>query len=216
MSVELLELAAAALEPVLGEVVFLGGATVYLWITDPGAPPVRPTKDVDVVVEVVSRSDFHAFEQRLRSLRFDEDQLDGIICRWRHRDSGLILDAMPSDPGILGFSNRWQAAAIPHAVERELPSGSKDPRGVASISACDEARGVQRSRRRGLSREPRSRRCHRPRRWPRRARRRGARRAAPSFRRYLVDELTRLLEPLSLPRRSTRGTATGRREPGPR
>lgn len=123
MSVELLEPAAAALEPVLGEVVFLGGATIYLWITDPGAPPVRPTKDVDVVVEVVSRSDFHAFEQRLRSLRFDEDQLDGVICRWHHRDSGLILDAMPSDPGILGFSNRWQAAAIPHAVERELPSG---------------------------------------------------------------------------------------------
>ncbi len=125
MSVELLELAAAALERVLAEVVFLGGATVYLWITDPGAPAVRPTKDVDVVVEVVSRTDFHAFEQRLRSLRFEEDQVDGIICRWHHRDSALILDAMPSDPGILGFSNRWQAAAIPHAIERELPSGAK-------------------------------------------------------------------------------------------
>lgn len=42
MSVELLELAAEALEPVLDEVVFLGGASVTLWITDPGAPPVRP------------------------------------------------------------------------------------------------------------------------------------------------------------------------------
>jgi hypothetical protein len=125
VSVELLELAAQALEPVLDEVVFLGGASITLWITDPGAPPVRPTKDVDVAVEVTTRSAFHAFEGRLRSLRFGEDQIDGIICRWRHRDSGLILDAMPADPAILGFANRWQAAALPHAIERELPSGAK-------------------------------------------------------------------------------------------
>jgi hypothetical protein len=125
VSIELLELGAAALEPVLGEVVFLGGASVALWITDPGAPPVRPTKDVDVVVEVSTRSAFPAFEERLRSLRFSEDQTDGIICRWRHRDSDLILDAMPANPAILGFENRWQGLAIPHAIECLLPSGEK-------------------------------------------------------------------------------------------
>jgi hypothetical protein len=125
MSIELLELAASTLEPLLGEVIFLGGATLVLWITDPGAPPVRPTKDVDVVVEVTSRTAFHAFEDRLRLLRFEPDQEDGIICRWRHRETSLILDAMPADPAILGFENRWQAAAIPHAVERELPSEAK-------------------------------------------------------------------------------------------
>ena len=52
MSVELLELAAAALGELLDEVVFVGGATVGLWITDPAAPAPRPTKDVDVIVEV--------------------------------------------------------------------------------------------------------------------------------------------------------------------
>jgi len=124
MSIELLELAADALGELLDEVVFVGGATVTLWITDPGAPPVRPTKDVDVVVEVATRSAFHHFEARLRARRFAEDQEDGVICRWRHR-SGLILDAMPSEPGILGFENRWQGAAIPHAMERELPSGTR-------------------------------------------------------------------------------------------
>jgi hypothetical protein len=34
-----------------------------------------------------------------------------------------VLDAMPARATILGFENRWQAAALPHAVERELPSG---------------------------------------------------------------------------------------------
>ena len=123
MSIELLELAADALGPLLDEVAFVGGATVTLWITDPGAPPVRPTKDVDVVVEVATRSAFHDFEARLRKRRFSEDQEDGVICRWRH-SGGLILDAMPSEPGILGFDNRWQSAAIPHAKARELPSGA--------------------------------------------------------------------------------------------
>ncbi len=125
MSFELLEHAAQTLEPVLGEVVFLGGASIVLWITDPAAPAPRPTKDVDVVVEVTSRTAFHAFEGRLRSLGFNEDQEDGIICRWRHRDSDLILDAMPADATILGFENRWQGASIPHAVERILFSGAR-------------------------------------------------------------------------------------------
>lgn len=123
MSIELLELAADALGELLEDLVFVGGATVTLWITDPGAPPVRPTKDVDVVVEVATRTAFHDFEARLRTRRFSEDQDDGVICRWRHH-GGLILDAMPSDPSILGFANQWQGAAIPHAIERELPSGT--------------------------------------------------------------------------------------------
>lgn len=123
MSIELLELAADKLGPLLDEVVFVGGATVALWITDPGAPPVRPTKDVDVVVEVATRGAFHDFEARLRERHFAEDRADGVICRWRH-PSGLVLDAMPSEPGILGFDNRWQSAAIPHAIPRELPSSA--------------------------------------------------------------------------------------------
>jgi len=39
VSVELLQLAAQALEPLLNDLVFLGGASVALRITDPGAPP---------------------------------------------------------------------------------------------------------------------------------------------------------------------------------
>ena len=124
MNIELLELAAAALSELLDEVVFVGGATVGLWITDPGAPPVRPTDDVDVVVEVATRREFHDFEARLRARGFTEDQEDGVICRWRISRSGLVLDAMPADAAILGFENRWQRPALPHAVEHELPSGT--------------------------------------------------------------------------------------------
>ena len=125
MSIELLEVAAGALDDLLDEVVFVGGATLELWITRRGAVEVRPTEDVDVVVEVTTRTAFHDFEARLRARGFAEAQDSRVICRWRHTDSQLILDAMPARAAILGFENRWQAAALPQAVERELPSGRR-------------------------------------------------------------------------------------------
>lgn len=123
MSIQLLEEAAGRLEPVLDEVVFVGAATLVLWITDPAAPEIRPTRDVDVIVEVFARRDYYRFEERLRELGFREDQESGVICRWNHRDSGLILDAMPADAGILGFENEWQKKALPYAVDHQLASG---------------------------------------------------------------------------------------------
>ena len=130
MSIALLELAAAALGDLIGELVFTGGATVGLWITDPAAPEPRPTEDVNVIVEVTSRGRFADFEQRLRERRFREDRESGVICRWRHADSDLVLDAMPMDASILGFANRWLDAAVPHAIQRELPSGAS----IAAVS----------------------------------------------------------------------------------
>jgi hypothetical protein len=123
MSLELLELGAEALGPLVEEAVFVGGASVVLWITDPAAPPPRPTNDVDVIVEVTGRWGYEQFSKRLRAQGFAEDIESRVICRWRHARLDLTLDAMPTDPTILGFSNRWQAPALPHAVERGLPSG---------------------------------------------------------------------------------------------
>ena len=125
MSVELLELAAVTLGDLVEDVVFVGGATLTLWVTDPGAPPVRPTTDVGVVVDVTTRAAFAEFEGRLRQAGFREDEESGVICRWRHAARGLLLDAMPADASILGFENRWQSEALPYAVERALPSGAR-------------------------------------------------------------------------------------------
>lgn len=123
MSIELLELGAAVLGDLTEEVVFVGGATVTLWITDPAAPPPRPTQDVDVIVEVATRADYHAFEERLRGVDFRND--GRVICRWRHLATGLVLDAMPTDAELLGFENRWQREAFPQAEEITLPSGTR-------------------------------------------------------------------------------------------
>jgi hypothetical protein len=118
MSVGLLERGATALGDLVDEVVFVGGATIVLWITDPAAPPPRPTKDVDVIVEVATRSGYYAFEDRLRAAGFRDDK--EVICRWRHPEQELILDAMPTDAALLGFENKWQRST---ASGTRLPSG---------------------------------------------------------------------------------------------
>lgn len=124
MNIDLLEHAGTALGELVQDVVFVGGATIGLWISDPAAPPTRPTDDVDVVVEVATRSEFYDFEASLRAIGFREDVQSGVICRWRH-SNGLVLDVMPSRVEILGFASEWQAAALPHAIWVELPSGAK-------------------------------------------------------------------------------------------
>jgi Nucleotidyl transferase AbiEii toxin, Type IV TA system len=122
-NVGLLELAASHLGDLLPELVFVGGATVELWITDEAAPEFRPTDDVDVIVEITTRRAYYSFEKQVRSAGFRHDQSSGVVCRYEHPDSGLLLDVMPTEASILGFTNRWQAESFPHAVEIALPSG---------------------------------------------------------------------------------------------
>ena len=123
MSTELLERASVALGPLAREVVFVGGATIGLWATDPAAPPARPTRDVDVIVEIAGLGQYSALGERLRARAFREDVESGIICRWRRGDD-LILDVMPTDEAILGFSNSWFAPAFESAIDVTLPSGA--------------------------------------------------------------------------------------------
>ena len=123
MSIELLELAAATLGELSDELVFVGGATVSLWITEPATPDVRATDDVDVICDVIGYADYERLAEKLREHDFGEDDTSNVICRWRH-PSGLTLDVMPTDQQILGFSNRWYGRAIETSVERTLPSGA--------------------------------------------------------------------------------------------
>lgn len=111
--------AARLLKPVIDEVVFVGGCTTGLFISDPGAGSVRPTYDVDVITEITSYEDYVVFSDRLRKLNFEEDTSEGApVCRWLNGDT--TLDVMPLDEKILGFSNRWYKDAMDQAQVRKL------------------------------------------------------------------------------------------------
>jgi hypothetical protein len=121
-NLDLLERAAAQLGPLLEEIVFVGGCATGLLITDPGAADVRETYDVDVIAEIASYAEYGELSDRLRKLGFTEDSREGApLCRWVQEE--MVLDVMPLDAGILGFSNPWYPGALATSVEVPLSNG---------------------------------------------------------------------------------------------
>ena len=121
-NLEILILAVEQLGELADEMVFLGGCATGLLITDSAAPPIRVTKDVDAIIQLVSLAEYHRLSEKLRKKGFQEDISDGApICRWISKN--VILDVMPTDSKILGFSNRWYVSATENAVCIQLPSG---------------------------------------------------------------------------------------------
>ena len=116
----LLEDAVRKLAPFLDEVVFVGGVTLGLLITDEAAAPIRGTTDVDVIAEIVTYADYIAFSERLRLAHFTEDE--ELTCRWHHE--GLMLDVLALNKEVLGFTNIWYESALRHASALSLPGGA--------------------------------------------------------------------------------------------
>ncbi|MCY4634039.1 MAG: hypothetical protein OXG04_05945 [Acidobacteria bacterium] len=118
-NLQLLKAAAQALEPILGEVVFVGGCVAGLLITDPAVAGVRPTTDVDVIAEVYSYAQYDKLSDRLRELELVQDAREGApTCRWRQ--GNLTIDVMAVDEEVLGFANRWYLPAMESPEEIEL------------------------------------------------------------------------------------------------
>lgn len=121
-NIEILQMTIAKLGDLADDFVFVGGCAAGLLITDPAAPPIRATTDVDAIVDVTSRSDYYRLSKSLREKGFREDTNEGApLCRWRSEP--LILDVMPTDDRILGFGNPWYAAAIRNASITQIGTG---------------------------------------------------------------------------------------------
>jgi hypothetical protein len=118
--------AARLLRPLLDELVFVGGAVTGLLVTDQAAADPRITLDVDAIAEIASYAQYAAFGDRLRALGFLEDTREGApLCRWTHH--GTVLDVMPLDEKILGFTNRWYRAAMKSSVTQRLLAEPRNP-----------------------------------------------------------------------------------------
>jgi predicted nucleotidyltransferase len=107
------------------EVVFVGGSSVGFLITDRAAPDVRPTNDVDIVIAVKSQVHYHRVEDKLRAMGFRQNgtATDRVICRWIV--DGVLVDVMPDDENILGFSCKWYSEAMKNAFVQDLDDGLK-------------------------------------------------------------------------------------------
>jgi|SRR5579859_6234726 len=113
-NLEMLAAVAKGLRHLKEKVVFVGGATIDLYLSDPAAPEARATDDVDCVVELAKRTEYHGIEEELRKLGFKHPMGEKApVCRWRFQ--GIQVDVMPTEGRVLGFNNRWYAEGVARA-----------------------------------------------------------------------------------------------------
>ncbi|MCK9207041.1 MAG: nucleotidyl transferase AbiEii/AbiGii toxin family protein [Salinivirgaceae bacterium] len=119
----MLQTVAIGLGELRNEMVFVGGAVAELYADNPAASEIRPTNDVDCVIEISSRLQFARLEENLRARGFKNDTSEGApICRWIYRD--IKVDVMPTDSNVFGFSNRWYVEGIEIKIQKTLPDGT--------------------------------------------------------------------------------------------
>jgi len=111
--------AAAPGEDLRRRLVFVGGCTTALFITDPVTlEDVRATDDIDLIVDLTGQAEWAHLQEELRQRGFVEAADEEVICRMRL--GPLKVDFMPDDENILGFSNRWYAKGIETATQHQL------------------------------------------------------------------------------------------------
>ncbi len=113
-----IQVIAKALAELKHKIVFVGGSVVDLYCDDPARGEVRPTDDIDVVVELINKGSHADLEAKLRQIGFRHDIESSVICRYKYHD--IVVDVMPTDANILGFTNYWYKDGINNTVSVTL------------------------------------------------------------------------------------------------
>ena len=125
-NISMIEKIAIALGDLREKMIFVGGSVAELYADFPEISDIRPTLDVDCVVDVQISTylDYSKLEDKLRALGFQDDTSDNApICRKIYQ--GILVDFIPVCPDILGFSNRWYADGTVNKIENVLPNRTK-------------------------------------------------------------------------------------------
>ncbi len=113
-----------AMGPLCGQVVFVGGCATGLLVDDAELMDVRPTEDVDAIVEVASLAAYHRLADGLMERGFKQTMADNTPpFRWFW--NRMQLDLVPLDEKVLGFANPWYRAGYAEALAVELEGGLK-------------------------------------------------------------------------------------------
>lgn len=117
-----LEIVARGLGELNKSIVYVGGAVAELYVADPAKTDIRETMDVDCVVELSSYVEQIELEKKLREKGFKNDtSANAPICRWVYK--GVIVDIMPDDDKIMGFTNKWYHEALLTKQQYTLANG---------------------------------------------------------------------------------------------
>lgn len=105
INLKVVEKVAIALEELNNDVIYVGGAVVSLYVTDEGAEQARPTKDIDVSVQISSYGQMDELREKLGSKRIYPAPSENVMYRYTHED--ILIDFIPYEETPLGPTNSW-------------------------------------------------------------------------------------------------------------
>ena len=100
----------------------LDGCATGMLISDPAAAGIRSTNEVEAIADITSYAMYSALANRLRTIGLKQDAGNGAAAR-RWRLDNAIVDIVPSDRSVLGFSNTWYGPAIASAQRTTMAGG---------------------------------------------------------------------------------------------
>ena len=105
INLKVVEKVALALEEINDDVIYVGGAVVSLYVTDKGAEQPRPTKDIDISVQISSYAQMDQLRERLASKKIYPASSETVMYRYTYED--VLIDFIPFEETPLGPTNRW-------------------------------------------------------------------------------------------------------------
>lgn len=99
-------------------IVYVGGAVVGLYATDSAADDVRPTKDVDIVIEIATTLELEELRERLTRKGFRQTTEDDVIYRFRLEQ--IKVDVMATKEVGWAPSNRWFGPGFKNAEKIKI------------------------------------------------------------------------------------------------
>lgn len=109
---------ALALGDLNEKVMFVGGAMISLYIDDPAAEDVRPTKDIDLTFRIVSTGELEELREALSNRGFSQSSEDDVICRFRLGD--IKVDVMSTKEIGWAPANPWFEPGFEKAIPVQI------------------------------------------------------------------------------------------------
>ncbi len=105
INIKVVEKVATSLEELNNDVIYVGGAVVSLYVTDEGAEQTRPTKDIDISVQISTYAQMNELRKKLASKKIYPVHSENNMYRYSHED--ILIDLIPFEETPLGPTNSW-------------------------------------------------------------------------------------------------------------
>ncbi len=109
---------AHALRDLNERVVYVGGAVVSLYVNDQAADDVRPTKDIDISLEIASLGELEEIREKLIKRGFLQSLEDNVICRFRYED--IKVDVMSTKEVGWAPANPWFGPGFKYLQKQQI------------------------------------------------------------------------------------------------